>query len=366
MRKILTLVAIAAVATCLSACSNSKEELYILNWGEYMDTELITNFEKEYNVTIHYQTQESNELMYSQIVAGTTAPYDLVFPSDYMIEKMKNEDLLYEIDFSLLTNYEDGMYADGLDELISETDYSNYFIPYFWGSLGIMYNSEVEGLEEVILENGWASLFEHDLLPSGTKVGMYDVSRDAFAAAQMYLGYSINTTDDTELQACRDLLKNTTFKMWGTDDLKVDISSKNLDLSLVYSGDFFDQLYTSLDNDKEITYGIYAPTDVNNVFFDGIAIPKTSQNVELAHKFIDYLLDFDNSLANAYYVGYCPTIQAVYEEILADEEMDEITQYDAYHPSIILNTEGTKAEIYQDLGTDVYKKLEEYFIEVKA
>ncbi len=356
MRKFLLSGIILFSTLLFTGCSN-KTQLYVMNWGEYIDEELVSQFEDEFNVKVIYKPVESNELMYMDIV-NKTAPYDVIVPSDYMIEKLAKENLLKELDYELLPNYFDGMYTDGLDDLIANCGYDEYFVPYFWGSLGVMYRTDRPEIVTAVETKGFSALFEQ---PNGAKVAMYDVSRDAFAAGQMHLGYSLNSTDDTELRNVRDLIKSSSYNTWGTDNIKREISLGNLDYGLVYSGDFFDQLYADTDNNKDINYSIYAPTEHNNVFFDAMCIPTTSKQTELAHEFINFMMDHDNSLTNSYYVGYCPTIQSVYDEFTADEEMEFVYNFDAFHPMKI-----TLGEVYKDLGQTVYNKVEDYFLEAKT
>lgn len=373
MKKLLGLILGAATMLGLAACS-SKTTLKVLNWGDYINEDVVKSFEKENNCNVKIMTSPTNEDMYLNIKTKK-AKYDIAVPSDYMINKLKNENLLNQIDKSKLTNYTDGMFRDSLETLITTdgADYKDYFIPYFWGSLGIMYNKQKDGLEDIIKANGFKVLFDQSILPSGTKVGMYASSRDAFAAAEAYLGYSFNTTTDTELKECKDLLKANSkkYSMWGDDDLKTNVASGNLDLALVYSGDYFDQRYQYLESNKDADslFGLYAPTEKNNVFYDGLVIPKTSENIDLAHKFIDFFLDTENSFENTDYVGYAPVIEAVYQKFisLAAEETDDDKYYtellaiDAFDPSKV-----TGAEVYKFISVEYDDNLEEYYTEIRG
>ncbi len=365
MKKVLSLLLVTVLLLCAS-CSG-KPTLYILNWVDYINEDLLTEFQDEFNCTIKYIPTTSNEIMYSDILNGRT-PFDIVVPSDYMIEKLMKEELLQEIDYTRLDNYSEDMFVEELTELMnadSTKSYKNYYVPYFWGSLGLMYSTKKDGVEEAVLENGFSVLFEQDLLPANSKVGMYDVSRDAFAAAQLYKGYSLNTTDENELKECRDLLKNTHFSKWDTDGLKTDVAAGNTDVALVYSGDFFDCYYADMELNKDITYGLYCPTDRNNVFFDALVIPTTSKQTDLAYEFINFMLSYEAAYSNAEFVGYAPTLKSVYEFILDDEDWADIVAIDAYHPAKIVNEAGLNAEVYADLGATYYNKIENYFVEVR-
>ncbi len=366
MKKGLCVLMGCAAIYALASCS-SKPELILLNWNDYISSDVVEAFEEEYNCTVTELTETSNETMYTDILNQRVA-YDIAIPSDYMIDKLQQAGLLQEIDFTKLSNYSEDMFVEELQELMYNDEnnhYSSYYIPYFWGSLGIMYSTaKYPEIESIIEEHGWAVFFEEDLLPEGATVAMYDSSRDAFAVAELYLGYSLNTTDTAELDACAELIKNRNFTRWGTDDLKVDVAAGNIDVALVYSGDFFDAYYADLEGDNPDNvenYGIYCPTDSNNVFYDGMVIPTTSTQTDLAYEFINYFLDFDNSYANAEAVGYTPTLQSVYDYIFDSEDWEDVTSIDAYDPTIIVNTAGSKAEVYLNLSDATYEYMENLY-----
>ncbi len=369
MKKLFIIISLFILTITLSSCGGKGCDLLILNWGDYISEDVILAFEEEYDVTVKVATVDSSELMYAN-VQNKLAEYDLVVPSDYTIDQMKADGLIKEIDFSKLSNYSEDLFVPELDAIMKSdncSSYYGYYIPYFWGSLGIMYNKRIEGLEEIVKENGWSVLFERDILPKNTKVAMYNVSRDALAAAELYLGYSLNTTNKEQINECMKLLQNTTFDAWGTDDIKTKISQGRIDIALAYSGDYFDAYYADLEADEENVenYSIFAPKDRNNVFFDAMVIPNTCTNEELAYKFLDFIIDFDNSLANAEYVGYCPTIKEVYDEIKNSEDWTDLFEIEAYDPTNIINNDGSIYEVYKYLGSDVYYYLEEEFINVK-
>ena len=369
MKKYTLLLSLSCLVLLLCSCTGKGADLLILSWGDYMAEVVVSSFEEDHQVKVSVVTVDSNEQMYQNIL-NRQAEYDLVIPSDYMLDQMKEDGLIKKLDYTRLSNYQEGMFVDELETLMSSADCSNYqgyYIPYFWGSLGIMYSKRKAGVEEAVLEHGFKVLFEHDLLPSGATVGMYNVSRDALAAAEMYLGYSLNETDKTKIDECMDLLKNTAFDAWGTDDLKIKVSSGNLDVALVYSGDFFDAYYADIESgleDKAALYSIYAPTDHNNVFFDAMAIPVTATAEDLAYEFLNHMLDHDQSYTNAEFVGYCPTLESVYDEIKSSEDWEETLQIEAYDPVRILTTPGSVAEVYRYLGSDIYEYMEQKFIEV--
>lgn len=374
MKKIGVLFFFLVWGILLTSCGGKGCDLLLLNWGDYIAEDVVSAFEEEYGVKVKVSTTDSNEQMYSNI-KNRTAEYDLVVPSDYMIHQMKEENLLYKLDYTRLENYAEDMFVPQLKELMESEDciaYQGYYIPYFWGSLGIMYNKRKPGIEEAVKEYEWSVLFEKDKLPEGSRVGMYSASRDALAAAEMYLGYSLNTTDLTEIEASMNVLKNTDFYQWGTDDLKIDVSQGKVDVALVYSGDFFDSYYADLEAEEGVegssnteNYSIYSPSTHNNVFFDALVIPNTCTNLDLAYQFINFILDYENSYTNADFIGYCPTIQSVYEEITSDTDgWGDILEIASYDPTNILNQEDSWAEVYQYLGEEIYAYIEKKFTEV--
>ena len=378
MKKIYSVLLLVLSIMYLSACGGKGADLLILNWGDYIAEDLLIAFEEEYGVSVKVVTTDSNEQMYASIT-NRTAEYDLVVPSDYMLDQMAQEGIIKKLDYTRLENYSEDMFVAELSALMNaeaNSSFKGYYIPYFWGSLGIMYNKNKQGVEEAVIEHGWSVFFEQDLLPKNAKIGMYSVSRDALACAQLYMGYSLNTTSIAEIDECMNLLRNTDFDAWGSDDLKVKVSRGNLDVALVYSGDFFDAWYADIEAEEGMEededfvsntekYHIYAPTDYNNVFFDAMAIPNTCTNEDLAYKFLDFLLQEENSYTNAEFVGYCPTVQTVYDEIINDEEgWGDVIAIDAYDPTNIINTEGSKYEVYRYLGAETYIYIEEKFTNV--
>lgn len=383
----------------LASCDNGNK-LYILNWDEYIDEELIEEFEELYSCDVILDIAQSNETMFSKIVSDS-APYDIAIPSDYMIDQMLrcdeeeiNTPILKEIDFELiaeLTGYDvaELTVSDETEEAYSKSIFDEklmkriqsdcptvkkYIVPYFWGSLGIMYNTNKFD-EEFVKENGWRMLYERELI-GNAKVGMYASARDSIASALLYkrslleledvtnVPYSLNTINAEELNAAGDALDKMNFHAWSTDELKTGVAVGKYDLALVYSGDFFDTLYSAYDVEEgvevEVNFNMVAPK-YNNVFFDAMVIPNNSLNTELAHKFIAFMITKENALRNAQYVGYCPTIKTVFDDMYNDPEYDGITNLEVYYPGNIAET----SEIYKYLGTDTYSLYDLIYKKVK-
>lgn len=312
MKKVIAILALALIAISLTACS-TKEKLYVLNWGDYMDQDLITAFEEEYNVDVVYKEVGSNEEMATLLQAGTSV-YDIVIPSDYMIDKLIQEDLIQPIDFNQLPNFTTLTVTPQLYTLYSGAGISDYVVPYAWGTIGILYNTDVEGLDTFIETNGWGALFD----TSGTyRAGMYDSSRDAVAAALLYEGYNVNSEDEAELSAAEQALTNANFYAWGEDNLKSLVIEGTLDMALVYSGDYFSEYYIADEEGRDINFDYYVP-EVTNVWMDAMVIPTIAEHVELAHEFINFFLDPENALQNSDYIGYAPCYDVIYTEMVDD------------------------------------------------
>ena len=359
MKKIVTLVLLIATMVVLSGC-NRGPVLNILNWNEYINEDLLAKFEEEYNVTVVLDPVDTNEAMYTKIVTETTK-YDIAIPSDYMIHKLYKEGLLHELDYTKIPNYESSKFDQNLQELRDGyfEGNQNYGVPYFWGSLGIMYNDRVDGLAEMVNEYGW-EVFFNSQLTGDIKVTMYNSSRDAIAAAQLYLGYDLNSTSLTELNEIEDLLSEQDYFAWGGDQLKEMVAVGNADIALVYSGDFFDMLYASLDDEEEINYNMVVPNN-NNIWFDAMVIPTTSQNVDLAHEFINFMIQEDNAYANAQEVGYCPPLTSAYQAMIIDPDYADVINEYPYYPGTVTN-----GVVYEDLGTDIYQRMELILNNVKG
>ncbi|QMS85683.1 ABC transporter substrate-binding protein [Candidatus Xianfuyuplasma coldseepsis] len=363
MKKIMLLLAIGLMVSLafnvdakeVSAMTTvySGETLYVLNWGEYMDPELVEQFETTFDVTVVYDEVGSNEEMEVRIKAGTTK-YDVAFPSDYMIDKLRQQNLLNEIDHTKLTGLSNVTIKPEVASLTEGKGYDSYFIPYFWGTIGIMYNTD--SVDEADL-TGWEVLFDTD---SSYRIGMYNSARDAAAAALLYLGYDVNTNDEDELSEAEDALRAMDYSVVGEDNLKTLVQSGNLDMALVYSGDYFDTLYIAEEEEADINFGFYVP-DTTNVWVDGFVIPTTSENTDLAHEFINFFLDEAVAEQNADWVGYAPVLDEVFDT-LTNPDGDYGYDYDNYDPY----PAGSSRVIYEYISDARFQRLNELLDAAKA
>lgn len=320
----------------LTSCDGANT-LLLLNWGEYINEDLVKAFEEEYHCTVKESIADSNELFYSKLKSGTTV-YDLVVPSDYMVKKMKENDLIQELDLSKLKNYNRSRFLPGVigieDYFINEggfPEFEKYQIPYFWGTFGLMYNKRVAGLEEALYKDGWDAYFNKDKMPKGTRSGMYNVPRDSYAATMFHHHLSPNVQGKEYLDIMRDDLTKGDFEQWGTDDLKKQIQKGDLDVAYMYTGDFLDMFYTDINDETEpkkiedVQYDIYIP-DETIAFLDSLVLTKKAIHIDLAYKFMDFFLRSEVAMSNASVVGYCTPLQESYDSIVALKDSKDLSE----------------------------------------
>lgn len=317
MKKLAVLLAAILAVAALAGCSGGGVEktmsLYVLNWGDYIDEDMLEGFRQEYPyIDLHYDTMTSNEEMVIRLQSADSI-YDLCFPSDYIITKLIKEGLLAEIDTSRLSNY------GNLDPRFLSLDFDpeiKYSVPYFWGTLGILYNTTM--VDEPV--TSWDILWNEKYKD---QIYMYDSVRDSMMVALIKLGYENNTTDANQIAAAEALLKEQKplVAAYGTDDLRDRMIAGSAALAVTYSGD----AYTAIMENPDLAYAV--PMEGSNIWFDNMVIPKSSKNKDAAYLFIDYLLRADVAAANAEYIGYSSPNAAAME--LLDEEM---LQDEVYNP----------------------------------
>ena len=303
------------------------QTLKVYNAGEYIDENILTSFEEKYGVKVIYETFGSNEAMYTKIQTG--ASYDVIVPSDYMIERMAQEGLIQEIDHSKIPNMEN--LALEVDGLAYDPDHT-YSIPYFWGSVGIVYNKNNVDIKD--LEEQGFNIFHNEKYKG--RIYIYDSERDAFMMAFKALGYSMNTSNENEIQDAYEWLVDMNKNMspaYVTDEVIDSMMAGRKDLAVVYSGD----AVAILDENEDM--GFYVPTTGTNIWCDAMVVPKNAENVDLAHEFMNFILEYEISYANAEYNGYASTHQDVLYEMVdvfegneaylprADYELDEMFTY---------------------------------------
>ncbi|NMA69803.1 MAG: ABC transporter substrate-binding protein [Desulfitobacterium sp.] len=322
-------------------CGGSgKEKLYVYNWGDYIDESVIKEFEKEYDVDVIYELFATNEEMYLKIKAGT-AKYDVAIPSDYMITKMLNEDLLHKIDLNNIPNYA------GIDDRFKNLSFdpnNEFSVPYMWGTVGIIYNKTM--VQEPV--DSWDILWDDKY---AKQILMLDSQRDSIAVALKKLGYSLNSRSEKELEEAKELLIKQKPLAYVGDEVKDKMIGNEAALAVVWSGD---AVYMKREN-PDLEYVI--PKEGSNIWYDSMVIPKTSQNKELAEKFIDFMCREDIAYKNADYIGYSTPHREVMEML-----PQELVSDPAYYPA-----EGDLAnsEVFIDL-TDVLSIYDRIWTEVKS
>lgn len=307
-RKLLFLLFTAAMAMVLSGCSKSYD-LYIYNWGEYMDKDVIKLFEEETGLKVSYDdTMNTNEEMYPKIAKGAVQ-YDLLCPSDYMIQRLVDEGLLAELNYSNIPNIKNigQPYMESSKEFDPENKYS---VPYCWGTVGILYNKTM--VTEPV--DSWGILWDeayHD------NVLMQDSVRDAFGVTLKYLGYSLNSTEESQLEEAKKLLiqqkENGIVQAYVIDQVRDKMIGNEAALGVIYSGE---AIYTKREN-PNLEYVV--PKEGSNLWIDSWVIPKNAKNQENAEKFIDFLCRPEIALKNFEYITYSTPNTAAQALIEEDE-----------------------------------------------
>ena len=276
---------------------SSKEDLsgtnqvIVYNWGEYLDPEVITLFEKETGINVVYEEFETNEIMYPKVQSGAIA-YDVVCPSDYMIQRMIENDLLAELNFDNIPNVKNigQEYFKQSRQFDSENKYS---VPYCWGTVGILYNKTM--VDEPI--DSWSVLWDKKYIDN---ILMQDSVRDAFAVALKYKGHSLNSTDLDELEEAKELLieQKPLVQAYVIDQVRDKMIGNEAAIGVIYSGE---AIYTQLEN-PNLEYVI--PKEGSNVWIDSWVIPKNAKHKENAEDFINFLCRPDIAKMNFDYITY--------------------------------------------------------------
>src|SRR5699024_6792970 len=275
------------------------QTLHIYNWGEYTGENIIVDFEEETGATVVMENFDSNEQMYIKVANGES--YDLLVPSDYMIQRLIEEDLLQKLDKSKLTCMD--KLADAVKGLPYDPN-NDYSVPYFWGTVGIVYDKNKVDIED--LEREGYNIFLDEKYKGD--VYLYDSERDSFMMALKALGYSMNTENEQELQEAYEWLVQCVETMDTeivTDEIIDNMAQGRKALGLIYSGD---ASYVMAENED---MGYFMPETGTNLWSDAMVIPKNAKNPDLAHAFINYASDYDGAYDNSSYVGYTSANQEV-------------------------------------------------------
>ena len=322
----LTLALLMAASLFLSGCSVRKDTsdsensgssngsgsgdrvVNVCSWGEYIDESLIDQFEEATGIKVNYQTAESNEVLYSQLSMGGV-DYDVIVPSDYMISQLIEEDMQAELNYDNIPNFEK---IDDRFKNLSYDPENKYTVPYTWGTLGIIYNTAK--VQEPI--TSWSAMFDPQYAGN---VLLINNSRDALGIALLYLGYSVNTTDEAEIQEAyqliADAVKNGVYQGKVMDEVFQKMEGGNAAIATYYAGDYL----SMLENNEDLAYVV--PEEGSNWFVDAMCVLKTSQHKEEAEAWINFMASTEANLRNMDYIWYASpnaealeTYPAYYEE----------------------------------------------------
>ena len=323
--------------------SSEQQQLFLFNWGNYIDPELIKEFEAETGIQVVYETFDSNDAMEAKLKQGGTR-YDIVFPSESSITKLVNQNLLQKLDHSKIKGLEN--ISPFL--LNSPVDKGNqYTVPYFWGTVGIMVNTKYIDPESI---QTWNDLWKEDFK---NKVLVLDGNREALGMALQSLGYSLNSKNENELHAAEVKLKELKPNVRAVlnEEIKTMMKLEEAPIGMGYSGD----AAAVAEENPNVQYIL--PKDGSAVWTDNFAIAHTAVNIEGAYAFINFMLRPENAARNAEYVGYSTPNEK------AKELMDpEVTSDETYYPSEeIINS----LEHYEYLGNDWIQKYNEAFLDFK-
>lgn len=349
MKKYLITIITAAVAALMAAgCGSVGGEngvVIVYNWGEYVDPDTLVMFEEETGIKVIYDEFETNETMYPKVEAGA-AEYDVICPSDYMINKMIENDLLMELDFSHIPNAKANIGSQYLEQSKEFDAQNKYSVPYCWGTVGILYNKTM--VDEPIVS--WAQLWEEKYRDD---ILMQDSVRDAFMVAEKLYGYSMNTVDLDELQTVKNALiaQKPLVQAYVVDQVRDKMIGNEAAIGVIYSGE---AIYTQYEN-PDLEYVI--PIEGTNVWIDSWVILKDAPNKENAEKFINFMCRADIALKNFEYITYSTPNEAA-KALIEDEEIKnspiafpDLSQYENLESYTYLGEEGDA--LYNELWKEI-------------
>ncbi len=323
------------------------DTLNVYNWGEYIAQDILNDFESTYNVRVNYSLFDSNEVLYTKLMGGNQ--YDILIPSDYMVERLISEDLLQEIDWTKITN------AENIYDRILNTpnDPNNlYSVPYFWGSIGILYDKTI--VDPADVEAQGFEVMKNEKYKN--QVFMYDSERDSFMIALKSLGYSMNSENVDEINEAYEWLIDLDEKVnpsYVTDEVIDGMIIGEKALAVVYSGD---AAYILSENEN---MAYYLPESGTNMWVDGMVIPANAACPSLAHEFMNYLLDDEVAYTNSSEIGYASPNKNVLDEMIA--EGGEYAENEAYFP----RSDYEKDEVFRH-NEEMKRILSDLWIKVKT
>ena len=360
MKKFISAFLVLTLVACLFAGCGKSEDVTVINvynWGQYISEgddgsiDVIAEFEKKYpNIKVQYSTFDSNETMYAKLKNGGIT-VDVVIPSDYMIGRMRQEGMLQELNYDNIPN---AKFIDASYRGMAFDPEDKYSVPYTWGTTGIIYNSKYVDEADV---TGWELLWNEKY---AGKILMFDNSRDAFGIAEYLLGYSVNTTDSAELQACADKLaeQKPVVQQYVMDQIFDAMENEEAWIAPYYAGDYL----TMVEENPDLKF--YRPAHQGfNIFVDAMCIPTSAKNKLIAERYIDFMLTEEPAVANAEYTYYGSPNRLVRENEEYIEYMNSIKDggFD-----LMYDTDNVHATAYENLTPEKLALLNQLWEELKS
>jgi len=296
-RFLIASLAVALISVLLlSSCAKKMSVLYIFNWSDYIDPELIKEFETQNQCRIKYSTYDSNENMLTKIKSSRES-FDVVFPSGDHVTILRDADLLEPLDNAKLANFKN-LDMTLLEKAQSFDEGNKYSIPYFWGLTGLMYNKRYVP-EDLVASKSW-NVLGNQFFREKNKITMLDDAREVIGAALVYNGYDLNDTSDAAMAAAKRTLGDWDINItqFDSDSYKNEVPDGTTWIAQAYNGDALQQMQDNPDLD------FFLPVEGSSLWMDNVVILKSSKNKELAYKFVDFLLDAKNAKRNAEYTQY--------------------------------------------------------------
>ncbi len=349
MKKIISLLLVTLMTAAIFAGCGGKSdyigEINVCNWGEYIDESLLSDFEAKTKIKVNYSTFTSNETLYSVLKNGGSE-YDVIIPSDYMIARLINEDMLEPLNFDNIPNY--SLVGDQYKNLEYDPE-GKYSVGYTWGTVVLIYNSEM--VDEDI--TSWGAMFDEKY--SG-EILMFDNPRDAIGIALEYLGYSLNTTDKAELDEAYALLakQKPLVQAYVMDQIFDKLESGEAAIGPYYAGDYL----TMLENNENLKCVI--PEEGSNSFVDAMCVPKGSKNKELAESFINFMCSTEACLKNMDFIGYTSVNVEAQQQYAAD--LDELSK-EVMFPS---DDKLKNNEVFTNLPQETLDYYDELWVKLKS
>lgn len=337
------LLAVGSSQLQKSQGATSSGTLTLYNWGDYIDPALLKKFQKQTGYKVQVETFDSNEAMFTKIQQGGTN-YDLAVPSEYMIEKMRKANLLVPIDHKRLKGFDN---IDPYFRNLSFDPQNRYSVPYFWGTLGIIYNDQMINGSQI---QHWNDLWSPKLR---NNIMLVDSARDIMGMALISQGHSVNTTNIAELEQAKLKLEGLmpNVKAVVADEIKMYMAQNEAAVAVTWSGEAVEMMA----NNSHLHYVV--PTEGSNLWFDNLVIPKTAKHYKAIYAFLNFMLEPENAAQNAEYVGYATPnepAKALLPKAIADDKQ--------FYPS---NQVISKLQVYADLGNRMVGIYNDKFLEFK-